>query len=55
MVLEIDEREREILRHALEVYEDELKNEKAKTDNRTWKAALRDEEKVIDTILRKAA
>ncbi|MDA8079267.1 MAG: hypothetical protein M0Z79_10070 [Nitrospiraceae bacterium] len=55
MVLEINEKEREILRHALEVYEEELKNERVRTDNRKWKTALRDEQEVIDNILKKAA
>jgi len=44
MLLELDQKERETLRRALEVLEVELEGEKAKTDSREWRAALRDEE-----------
>ena len=55
MVLEIDEKDREILRHALEVLEEELKAERLKTDKREFRAALHDEEDSIKRILRKVA
>ena len=55
MVLEIDENERETLRHALEVLEEELKVERLKTDKREFRAALHDEEDSVRRILRKVA
>lgn len=55
MVLELDEREKEMLKHALEVLEEELKSERVKTDKRVWRAALHDEEYVVKKILKKVA
>lgn len=42
-VIELDETEKETLKHALEVLEEELKSERIKTDKREWRAALHDE------------
>ena len=55
MVLEIDEKDREILRHALEVLEEELQVERLKTEKREFRAALHDEEDSVKRILRKVA
>lgn len=53
MLLELDQKERETLRRALEVLEVELEGEKAKTDSREWRAALRDEEDSVRRLLKK--
>jgi hypothetical protein len=42
-VLELDEKEKETVKHALEVLEEGLKSERIKTDKREWRAAPRDE------------
>jgi hypothetical protein len=55
MVLEIDEKGRETLRHALEVLEEELRVERLKTVKREFRAALHDEEDSVKRILRKLA
>jgi hypothetical protein len=55
MVLEINEKEKNALKHALELVEEELKTERVRTDKRDWKAALHDEEYVIKEILKKVA
>jgi hypothetical protein len=55
MILELDEKEKETLRHALEVLEEELKVERLRTDKRDFRAALRDEEDSVKRILRKVA
>ena len=55
MVLELDEKEKETLRHALEVLEEELKSERLKTDKREQRAAIYDEEYVVKKILNKVA
>lgn len=55
MVLELDNVEQMALKHALEALENELKTERVKTDSREVRAAIRDEEAVIDKLLRKVA
>jgi len=55
MVLEIDEKERETLRHALQILEETLKSERARTAKQELRAALRDEEDSVKRILRKVA
>jgi len=55
MVLELDEKEKETLRYALEVLEEELKSERLKTDKRELRAAIHDEEYVVKKILEKVA
>lgn len=55
MLLEIDEKDREILRRALEVLEEELKVERLKPNKREFRAALHDEEDSVKRILRKVA
>ncbi len=55
MVLELDDREKEIVKRALESFEKELRGEIVKTDKREWKAALHDDEAVIKKILEKVS
>jgi hypothetical protein len=55
MVFELDENEKEIVKHALEVFEKELWEKRVKTDRREWKAAIHDEEDAVKRILRKVA
>ncbi len=55
MVLELDAKERETLKRALEVLEEKLRNERVKTGKREWRASLRDEEDSIKRILKKVA
>ncbi len=55
MILEIDEKEREMLKYALEFLEEEIKSERMKTDKRVYRAALNDEEDSIKRILKKVA
>lgn len=55
MVLELDKREKEVLKRALETFEDELRDEIVKTDNRQWRSALHDEETIVKKILEKVS
>ena len=55
MVVDLDEKEKEIVKHALEVLEDELKTERLKTDKRDWRASIHDEEEMIHRVLKKVA
>ena len=55
MVLELDEKEKETVKHALEVLEEELKTVRLKTDKRELRAAIHDDEYMIERILRKVA
>ncbi len=55
MILELTEKEREILRIALESFEDDIKGERMRTDKKEWRYALRGEEDVIKRILEKVS
>ena len=55
MVLELTEKEKEILKIALESFESDLKDERAKTDKKNWRYALKGEEQVIRSILEKVS
>jgi hypothetical protein len=55
MVIELDENERVILKKALEDEEEELKDARLRTDKRELRAAIHDDETVIEKILRKVA
>ncbi len=55
MILELTEREREILKVALEAFEDDIKGERLRTDRKEWRYALRGEEDVIKHILEKVS
>ena len=51
MMLELDAKEKEILKHALEDYLSNLREEIVKTEAHTWKRDLHAEEGVIKKIL----
>ncbi len=55
MVLELTEKEKEILKIALESFESDLRDEMVKTDKKNWRYALKGEEKVIRSILEKVS
>ena len=55
MVLELNEKEKETLRHALTVLDGELKTERVGTDRKDWKAEFREEEHLVEALLRKVA
>lgn len=55
MMLELSDKEKEILKHALEVYLSDLREEIVKTEAHTWKPPLHEEENVIKGILGKLA
>lgn len=51
----MDEKEKETVKHALEVLEEELKTVRLKTDKGELRAAIHDDEYMIERILRKVA
>ncbi len=51
MALEPNAKEKEILRHALEVYLSELREEIVKTETHKWKVPLHEEEDVIKRFI----
>jgi hypothetical protein len=53
MHLELDKKEKETLKHALEVYLSDLREEIVKTEAHTWKRDLHEEEAIIKKILEK--
>ena len=53
MNLELSEQEKGVLRHALEVYLSDLREEIVKTEAHTWKRDLHQEEDVIKKIINK--
>jgi hypothetical protein len=53
MNLELSDKEMGILKHALEDYLSNLREEIVKTEAHTWKRNLHDEENVIKNILEK--
>lgn len=55
MVIELDDREKGVLKLVLELFDEELKGEIGKTDKREWKSALRGEETVIKDLLTKVS
>jgi hypothetical protein len=55
MVLDLDEKEQETLKHVLESYEKELKGEIGKTDDRELRAVLHGEDEVLTRLLKKVA
>ncbi|KAB0672150.1 hypothetical protein F6V30_06170 [Oryzomonas sagensis] len=50
-VLELTEKERIVLVDALESYLSDLKTERSKTDNREWRADLREQEAILNGLL----
>lgn len=53
MNIELTEEEGKILRHALEVYLSDLREEITKTEKHEWKAGLHNEEDVLKRIIKK--
>ena len=53
MNLELSEQEKGVLKHALEVYLSDLREEIVKTEAHTWKRDLHQEEDVIKKIINK--
>ncbi len=52
-MLELNDKEKEILKHALEVYLSELREEIVKTEAHQWKRPLHEEEEVIKKFIGK--
>ena len=55
MVLELNDKEKETLKLVIRSYENELKDEIGKTDDRELKAVLHEEEDVLMGLLKKVA
>ncbi len=53
MVLKIDNKEKEALKHALETIDDELKTERLKSDDRELRECLREDQYLLERILQK--
>lgn len=51
MVLELDEKEKEMVKRALKSFEEELRSVRVKTDKKEWKAELHSDEDVARKIL----
>ncbi len=49
--MEFNDKEKEILKHALEVYLSELREEIVKTEAHQWKRPLHEEEEVIKKFI----
>lgn len=55
MILELDEKEKEVLKLVLKSFDAELRGEIGKTDNREYKADLHGEEDVIKKLIEKVS
>ena len=55
MVLELDNKEKEVLRQALKSMDDQLKDERLRTDDREMRECLREDQYLLGRILRKVA
>jgi len=53
VILEISEKEKEILKHILEFYLGELREEVVKTEDVKWKPPLHEEEDMIKKLIAK--
>lgn len=53
MVLELDIKEKEALRHALKSMDDQLKDERLRTDDREMRECLREDQYLLERILQK--
>lgn len=51
MALELNDKEKEIVKHALEVYLSDLREEIVKTEAHQWKRPLHEEEEVIKKVI----
>jgi hypothetical protein len=52
-MLELDDKEKEVLKHAIQTYLSDLREEVVKTEAHQWKRDLHAEEDVIKKILEK--
>lgn len=55
MVLELDNKEKEVLKQALKSMDDQLKDERLRTDDREMRECLREDQYLLGRILRKVA
>ncbi len=55
MILELDEKEKEVLKLVLKSFEAELRGEIGKTDSREYKVSLHGEEDVIKKLIAKVS
>ncbi len=55
MVLELDNKEKEALRQALKSMDEQLKDERLRTDDREMRECLREDQYLLGRILRKVA
>ncbi len=53
MVLELDNKEKEALMHALESIDNQLKDERLRTDERELRECLREDQYLLERILQK--
>ena len=53
MNLELTDRERDVIRRALEVYLSDLRGEITKTEKHEWKVGLHEEEDVLKRVIEK--
>ncbi len=53
MNLELTDKERDVLRHALEVYVSDLREEITKTEKHEWKTALHEEKDVLKQVIQR--
>lgn len=53
MMLELSDKEKELLRHVLETYLSDLREEIVKTEGHKWKPPLHEEEDLIKKLLEK--
>ncbi|MCL4503363.1 MAG: hypothetical protein M1438_16180 [Deltaproteobacteria bacterium] len=51
MALEPNDKEKEVLKHALEVYLSELREEIVKTETHRWKVPLHEEEDILKKFI----
>ncbi|MDI6851997.1 MAG: hypothetical protein QME75_00130 [Deltaproteobacteria bacterium] len=51
MALELNDKEKQILKHALETYLSDLREEIVKTEAHHWKPPLHEEEEIIKKII----
>lgn len=55
MVLQLNEKEKETLKQVLQTYERDLRGEILKTDDRSLKAVLHEEDDLLRRLLRRVA
>lgn len=53
MVLEISDKEKEVIKHVLEYYLSELREEVVKAEDVKWKPPLHEEEEIINKLIAK--